>query len=82
MEPDPAADPARTTGPAPAPPAMGTMAAGTVTTGTMTTVTLGIVPFCLLAGDRATADAVATRMGGDERLAVELLTLAPSLAGP
>ncbi|ABW15700.1 hypothetical protein Franean1_6362 [Parafrankia sp. EAN1pec] len=74
VEPGPAADLARTTGPA-----SGPLTAGAVTAGA---VTAGIVPFCLLAGDRVTVDAVATRMEGDEQLAVELLTLAPSLAGP
>ncbi|OHV35497.1 hypothetical protein CC117_19755 [Parafrankia colletiae] len=45
-------------------------------------VTLGIVPFCLLAGGRATVPTVAAQVEGDERLAAELLALAPSLAGP
>ncbi|MEX5710011.1 maleylpyruvate isomerase N-terminal domain-containing protein [Parafrankia sp. FMc6] len=74
VESGPAAGPARMTGPA-----SGPLTASAITVGA---VTVGIVPFCLLAGDRATVDAVATRMEGDERLAVELLTLAPSLAGP
>ncbi|MCK9928406.1 maleylpyruvate isomerase N-terminal domain-containing protein [Frankia sp. Mgl5] len=79
VEPGPAADLARTTGPASGPLTAGAVTVGAVTVGA---VTAGIVPFCLLAGDRATVDAVATRMEGDERLAVELLALAPSLAGP
>lgn len=45
-------------------------------------LSVGIVDFCLVVGDRLPASALHRRVAGDDQLATDLLTLAPSLSGP